>query len=84
MLDGKRILALLPKGSTAHARDAWSDHSTSNIGYEIPLYRHFYVYQLPRTWVEIEAEMKVLESEIKELLEERSRRMTLVRKAQVR
>lgn len=52
-----------------HAPDAWIDESKTRIGYEIPLNRHFYVYQPPRALEEIEAEMKALEKEIAELLE---------------
>ena len=52
-----------------HVPDAWIDHSKTKIGYEIPLNRHFYVYQPPRALEEIEAEMKALEREIAELLE---------------
>ncbi len=52
-----------------HVPDAWIDHSKTKIGYEIPLNRHFYVYQPPRALEEIEAEMKALEREIAKLLE---------------
>lgn len=52
-----------------HVPDAWIDHTKTRIGYEIPLNRHFYVYQPPRPLDEIEAEMKALEREIAELLE---------------
>jgi type I restriction enzyme M protein len=48
--------------------DAWIDHSKTKIGYEIPLNRHFYIYQPPRPLEEIEAEMKALEQEVAELL----------------
>ncbi|HQG93756.1 MAG TPA: class I SAM-dependent DNA methyltransferase [Candidatus Syntrophosphaera sp.] len=53
-----------------HVPDAWIDHSKTKTGYEIPLNRHFYVYQPPRPLEEIEAEMKALENEIAKLLEE--------------
>lgn len=52
-----------------HVPDAWIDYSKTKIGYEIPLNRHFYVYQPPRALEEIEADMKALEREIAELLE---------------
>ena len=52
-----------------HVPDAWIDESKTKLGYEIPLNRHFYVYQPPRALEEIEAEMKALEREIAELLE---------------
>ncbi len=47
---------------------AWVDHSKTKIGYEIPLARHFYKYVPPRPLAEIDAEIKALESEIRELL----------------
>lgn len=50
--------------------DAWVDHDKTKIGYEIPLTRHFYVYQPPRPLEEIDAEIKTLEGEIQELLSE--------------
>jgi len=31
-----------------HAPDAWIDHEKTQIGYEIPFNRHFYVFQPPR------------------------------------
>lgn len=53
-----------------HVPDAWIDHSKTRVGYEIPLNRHFYVYQPPRPLEEIEAEIKNLESEIMAMLSE--------------
>lgn len=50
--------------------DAWVDYEKTKIGYEIPLTRHFYVYKPPRPLEEIDAEIKALEKEIQELLEE--------------
>ena len=50
--------------------DAWVDYDKTRIGYEIPLTRHFYVYQPPRPLEEIDAEIKALEGEIQELLAE--------------
>jgi type I restriction enzyme M protein len=50
--------------------DAWVDYSKTKIGYEIPLTRHFYVYEPARSLAEIDAEIKQLESEIQELLAE--------------
>ena len=50
--------------------DAWIDHTKTKIGYEIPLTRHFYKYVIPRPLVEIDAEIKQLESEIQVLLDE--------------
>jgi type I restriction enzyme M protein len=53
-----------------HVPDAWVDGSKTKIGYEIPLNRHFYVYEPPRPLEEIEADIKSLEREIVELLSE--------------
>ncbi len=53
-----------------HVPDAWIDHSKTRVGYEIPLNRHFYRYEPPRELAEIEAEIKVLEGEILDLLRE--------------
>jgi type I restriction enzyme M protein len=46
-----------------HVPDAWIDYSKTKVGYEIPLNRHFYVYQPPRPLDVIEAEIKDLERE---------------------
>jgi len=53
-----------------HVPDAWIDHSKTKVGYEIPLNRHFYVYQLPRKLSEIEADIKKVEKEILAMLAE--------------
>lgn len=50
--------------------DAWVDHTKTKIGYEIPLTRHFYTYVPPRPLAEIDAEIKQLEGEIQDLLNE--------------
>ena len=41
-----------------HAPDAWIDHDKTQVGYEIPFNRHFYVFQPPRPLSEIDAELK--------------------------
>jgi type I restriction enzyme M protein len=51
-----------------HVPDAWLDLSKTKTGYEIPLNRHFYVYEPPRPLEEIEADIKALEAEILGLL----------------
>jgi type I restriction enzyme M protein len=53
-----------------HVPDAWIDESKTKVGYEIPLNRHFYVYEPPRPLEEIEADIKTLEGEILSLLKE--------------
>ena len=53
-----------------HASDAWVDESKTKIGYEIPLTRHFYVYELPRRLKDIELDIQELEREIAGLLAE--------------
>ena len=53
-----------------HVSDAWIDHAKTKVGYEIPLNRHFYRYEPPRPLEEIEADLKVLEGEILDLLRE--------------
>ncbi|MTJ93769.1 MAG: SAM-dependent DNA methyltransferase [Desulfovibrio sp.] len=47
-----------------HWPDAWIDYDKTKVGYEIPLTRHFYVYEPPRPLEAIEAEMAALEAEI--------------------
>ena len=41
-----------------HAPDAWIDHEKTQVGYEIPFNRHFYVFQPPRPLSDIDAELK--------------------------
>lgn len=53
-----------------HVPEAWIDHSKTKVGYEIPLNRHFYVYEPPRPLEVIEAEIKALEGEIVAALKE--------------
>lgn len=53
-----------------HVPDAWIDHSKTKAGYEIPLTRHFYVYQPPRPLDVIAGEISQLEKEIVAMLGE--------------
>lgn len=53
-----------------HVPDAWIDHDKTRIGYEIPFSRHFYRYVPPRPLEEIEKDLRVLVSEIQEMLGE--------------
>ncbi len=51
--------------------DAWIDESTRDkVGYEIPFTRHFYVYKPLRPLEEIDKEIRQLQKEISEGLEE--------------
>lgn len=53
-----------------HVPDAWVDESKTKVGYEIPLNRHFYVYEPPRPLDEIKSDLQELEREIAGLLAE--------------
>lgn len=49
---------------TPHWPDAWIDYEKTKVGYEIPMTRHFYVYEPPRPLEAIEADISALEAEI--------------------
>jgi type I restriction enzyme M protein len=59
-----------------HVADAWinegvrdeKDGEIGKIGYEIPLTRHFYVYEPPRKLAKIEADITALEKDIVRML----------------
>lgn len=51
-----------------HVPDAWIDEAKTKVGYEIPLNRHFYVYEPPRPLETIEADIRTLEGDILKLL----------------
>ena len=53
-----------------HISDAWIDHSKTKVGYEIPLTRHFYVYEPPRQLEVIAGEISSLEKDIARMLGE--------------
>ena len=53
-----------------HVPDAWIAHDKTRVGYEIPLTRHFYVYQPPRPLEEIAGEISQLEKDIVAMLGE--------------
>ncbi|OZF33039.1 restriction endonuclease subunit M [Rhodococcus sp. 14-2483-1-1] len=46
--------------------DAWVDHDKNKVGVEIPFTRQFYVYEPPRPIGEIAAEIRDLETQIKD------------------
>lgn len=51
-----------------HVDDAWVDYSRTRIGYEIPINRHFYVYEPPRALEDIKADIVSLEQDIMNML----------------
>ena len=51
-----------------HAADAWVDEDKTKIGYEIPINRHFYIYEPPRPLADIKADIVALEQEIMQML----------------
>lgn len=67
---GEDVQEYLKREVHPHVDDAWIDHSKTKVGYEIPVTRHFYVYEPPRPLAEIDAELKTLEAEIQALLGE--------------
>ncbi|MYB83349.1 MAG: SAM-dependent DNA methyltransferase [Chloroflexi bacterium] len=66
----EEIDAYMAREVLPHVPEAWVDESKTKIGYEIPLNRHFYVYEPPRPLDEIEADLQALEREIAGLLSE--------------
>jgi len=58
----------LKKEVLPHVPDAWIDHKKTKVGYEIPLNRHFYVYEPPRELDKIETDIEKVENEILEML----------------
>jgi type I restriction enzyme M protein len=60
----------LNKEVLPHVPDAWIDHKKTKVGYEIPLNRHFYVYEPPRPLNEIELDIEKVENEILGMLKE--------------
>jgi len=56
--------AYLKKEVLPHVSDAWIDHKKTKVGYEIPLNRHFYVYEPPRPLDLIESDIEKVENEI--------------------
>ncbi len=67
---GEDIDTYMEREVRPHVADAWVDHDKTKTGYEIPLNRHFYVYEPPRPLNEIEADLRTLETEIAQLLAE--------------
>ena len=70
VLLGEDIDDYMAREVLPHVDDAWVDRDKTKIGYEIPLNRHFYVYEPPRPLEAIEADLRTLETEIAQLLAE--------------
>lgn len=47
-----------------HVDDAWVEYSRTRVGYEIPINRHFYVYEPPRALEDIKSDIVELEQTI--------------------
>ena len=62
------ITAYMQAEVLPHVPDAWVDESKTKLGYEIPINRHFYVYEPPRDLAVIKAEIVALEQEIMQML----------------
>ena len=62
------IHAYIGREVLPHVPDAWVDCDKTKVGYEIPINRHFYVYNPPRPLDEIEADIARLEDDIAGLL----------------
>ena len=62
------IDAYIAREVLPHVPDAWVDYDKTKVGYEIPINRHFYVYQPPRPLDQIEADITQLEGEIAGLM----------------
>ncbi len=60
--------AYLAKEVWPHVPEAWIDYSKIKIGYEIPLNRHFYIYEPPRDLAEIEADIDKQQKQIMDTL----------------
>ncbi len=52
-----------------YAEDAWIDKKKTKVGYEIPMTRYFYEYQVPEKVEDIVARIQVLEADISASLE---------------
>jgi hypothetical protein len=55
-----------------HVPDAWIDLDKTKVGYEIPFYRHFYVFTPPRPQEVIDAELKQVTDRILAMIGELS------------
>lgn len=66
---GEDVEVYFRREVTPHVSDAWIDHEKTKVGYEIPFTRHFYVFEPPRPLVEIDADLELVTTRIKAMLE---------------
>jgi type I restriction enzyme M protein len=66
---GESIPAYFKREVLPHVPDAWIDEEKTQVGYEIPFNRHFYVFRPPRELAEIDAELKGVTDRIKSMIE---------------
>lgn len=64
------IDAYMTREVLPHVPDAWVDENKTKVGYEINFNRYFYKYVPPRPLEEIEADLRAIEKEIADLLNE--------------
>ena len=64
------VAAYMQREVLPYIPDAWVDESRTKVGYEIGINRYFYTYTAPRSLTEIESELKQIEQEIADMLEE--------------
>lgn len=60
----EEVVVYFQREGLPHAPDAWIDHEKTNVVYEIPFNRHFYVYKPPRELAAIDADLKVVTDRI--------------------
>jgi len=65
---GEDIDEYMTREVLPHTPDAWVDHAKTKTGYEVPLNKHFYVYEPPRHLHAIRTDLQTLENEITQLL----------------
>src|SRR5688572_11409593 len=61
---GEDVHAYVEREVLPHAPDAWIDEAKTQVGYEIPFNRHFYVFKPPRDLAAIDADLKVVTDRI--------------------
>jgi type I restriction enzyme M protein len=77
---GESIAEYFEREVKPHVPDAWIDEDKCDaidgevgiVGFEVPFNRHFYVFQPPRSLVEIDRDLKACTDRIKQMIEELS------------